>query len=196
MLPVRRLALSAAAVAAAATGVFAAAGCSGPSYAAPGPGSSPSAAAPSHTATAPQHTPSASAPASHPAQQPSKGHKGSAAPWDSILLRYSVHGRTLTYQMFDAGYQHLYQAPPDNHDFAWHESAGVQLTFGDGHQTGANGAGGMRCSQHGIVPFRDNFPRATHHYAKPGTYRLTFTSYYCGATGNDKVSKTYVITVH
>lgn len=123
-----------------------------------------------------------------------KATKKAQWPWISVGTWHQVKGRTLTYRYSDAGYQYL--ARDGRKTFALPGSAGYQINFGDGTSTGGNGTGGAVCLRKGkVVRFKDRTPNLTHRYAKPGKYKVTVTGWYCGTKGNDKLTRSYWVTV-
>lgn len=123
-------------------------------------------------------------------------HAGYGIPYMNVDVTTKVTGNTVTLGYQAEGFQYMKMA--DGKGYSDGESAGYTIDFGDGTpSTGGNGMGGSTCATSGVSDqFKDNVTTGLKHtYAKPGTYTITATGYYCGPTGNNSETKKYKVTV-
>lgn len=122
-------------------------------------------------------------------------HAGTNVPGINVEVTTKVSGNTVTLTYLGEGSQFMKMA--DGKAYSDGESAGFDIDYGDGTPvTGGDGMGGSTCASSGeTTTFKDKVTGLKHTYAKPGTYTITVTGYYCGTTGNDGLTKKYKVTV-
>lgn len=103
----------------------------------------------------------------------------------------------MSYTYSAAGKQHLYRAQPENTVVASPNSQGVVIDFGDGTDPAGADLGAMQCLPNSpLADFSDKLPQQTHTYAKPGTYIVTTSTYFCGDAGVSSKAATQEVNVH
>ena len=125
--------------------------------------------------------------------------QAATGPYMNVDLKTAVNGNTVTLTYTDSGRQ--YYLTDGKTTFSSEESMGYQIDYGDNSiPDGANGGGGATCNTSGpLAPFSDSTGTwLKHTYAKPGTYTITATGYYCGKSagkGQASVTKKLIVTV-
>lgn len=125
--------------------------------------------------------------------------QAATGPYMNVDLKTAVNGNTVTLTYTDSGRQ--YYLTDGETSFSSKESMGYQIDYGDNSiPDGANGGGGATCKTSGpLAPFSGSTgTQLKHTYAKPGTYTIKVTGYYCGKTGGEgqaSVTKKITVTV-
>ena len=115
-----------------------------------------------------------------------------------VEVPHNVQGSTLNYRYQNTGKQHLVTnwANPSGAE-ARSDVWAFDIDFGDGaHDTGEPGAWKCLHNDPRLTPFKHDLGWRSHTYSKPGTYKVTVKTTYCGDSLAQSVNtKTFYVTV-
>jgi hypothetical protein len=115
-----------------------------------------------------------------------------------IALKPTVRGRTVTMNVTLSGTVLVPTADGQNlpADTSFVDlSGGTSYNFGDGYANGSDGGGVLCAKSKKRTTGRETYQPETHTYAKPGTYRFTYSVQYCGAKGWFDTNKTTELVI-